>query len=64
MELAMGGDGNPNNRWDWYANGNKTSLNLAAEIGIRMNNWERERMELKKTLSSSLAKTQQETIES
>ena len=34
--------GNGTNRWDWKGNRNKTSLNLAAGMGMEMNSWERE----------------------
>ena len=47
MELAAGGNGC--SRWDWEGNGNKTFLNLGTGMRMRMNSWEREGMESKKT---------------
>ena len=48
------------NRYDenrniqWEVNGNKTSLNLGAVMGIGINSWECEGMELKKEIPAHL----------
>ena len=42
--LAAGGSGNSQSEWE--RNGDKTCLNLAAGMRMRMNQWERNRLEL------------------